>query len=162
MFCDPRRTGVEPGSDIVAQKVASWPSVLVASPSYLREHAPPTTPEALARHRLLAHAPGAARGVQWLLQRAGRRAIIPVVGDARTNNVLLLRELATAGEGIALLPDWLVAQALAQRELVRVLTPYEGPTTNAYLHRSRSVSRAPEGARLTAGAVPAGTGSARR
>jgi DNA-binding transcriptional LysR family regulator len=130
------------GSDVITRKVASWPSVLVASPGYLRERAPPTTPAALAQHRLLAHAPGTATGVQWLLQRKGRRITVPVVGDVRTNNVLLLRDLAIAGEGIALLPEWLVAEALLQHDLVRVLPPCEGPTINAHLlHRAGAPPR---------------------
>jgi DNA-binding transcriptional LysR family regulator len=125
------------GSDVVARRVASWPNVLVAAPAYLRGHASPPTLAALSRHRLLAHVAGHHQGaVMWKLSRNGKQTSIPVAGGFRTNNVLLLRDLAVQGEGIALLPEWLVAHALSSGQLVRVLPSHEGHTTVAFLiHR---------------------------
>jgi DNA-binding transcriptional LysR family regulator len=124
------------GSDVIARKVGSWPNVLVAAPSYLRRHAPPQSASALARHRLLAHVGADRRPVVWRLSRSGKTTSVPIEGGFRTNNVLLLRELAIHGDGIALLPEWLAAQALSSGQLARVLPNHEGHTTFAFLvHR---------------------------
>jgi DNA-binding transcriptional LysR family regulator len=130
------------GSALVARRVASWPNVLVAAPTYLRDHPPPGNVAALARHRLLAHVSGTSGTSNWKLFRNGQPTQVAVAGDFRTNNVLLLRELAIQGEGIALLPAWLVAQALANGQLIRVLSTHEGHTTNAFLiHRAAAPPR---------------------
>jgi DNA-binding transcriptional LysR family regulator len=124
------------GSNVIARKVGSWSNVLVAAPSYLRSHAPPQSLTALSRHRLLAHVGADQRAVVWKLSRRGKTTSVPVDGAFRTNNVLLLRDLAVQGDGIALLPEWLVAPDLSSGQLTRVLPNHEGHTTFAFLvHR---------------------------
>jgi len=62
---------------------------------------------------------------------------VEVRGRLRTNTPSALRDLAIDGAGIAFLPDWLVAPALAQNDLRRVLPDWSSlPITAWAIYRS--------------------------
>lgn len=107
--------------ELVAQLLLSYRRVLVASPAYLKRRGEPKTPEALVKHDALAYAAGSAND-SWRLLAADRDVQVHVNVVFRTNALHALRGLAIAGSGVALLPDWLVADAVAQRDL-RVILP---------------------------------------
>jgi len=50
----------------------------------------------------------------------------------RSNALVVLRDLAIAGHGVAMIADFLVAEALASGALERVLPTWEGPLATAY------------------------------
>ncbi len=119
------RVGAPPpdSTELVAQKLASFRRVLVASPSYLRHHAAPRTPSELTEHiALVPTAPAnmtLTNGEQTVVAR-------PQVG-VRCTVMHVLRELALAGDGIATLPEFLVREDLARRSLRRVLRGWATP-----------------------------------
>ena len=57
-------------------------------------------------------------------QSASRKIEVNVGGRYRVNNPEVVLESATAGMGIALLPDYLCVQAIEQGSLVKVLTAW--------------------------------------
>jgi DNA-binding transcriptional LysR family regulator len=93
---------------------------LYAAPAYLARRRPPRTLEDLHRHDLLAVPPsGPTTDVGVLRGRDGRR--LGLAPRIRVNDLLALADLAEAGAGIAPLPDYVAAPAVARRALVVVL-----------------------------------------
>lgn len=122
------RTGQLGDSSFVSRRVGTVRRVLVASPAYLQQHGAPKQPADLGRHQLLLHdvLP------DWPLQSDGKIAHISALGAAlRANNLNTLRGLALAGAGIALLPWFMVRDAL-QSGSVQLVLPEHPPTDNSY------------------------------
>lgn len=64
---------------------------------------------------------------------------MPVHGGVRANNGDVLREAAIAGMGIIVQPDFLVAEALADGRLERVLPEWQVPGVGIHaVYTSRS------------------------
>jgi DNA-binding transcriptional LysR family regulator len=114
-------------TSIVAQRVGTFRRVLVASPGYLQARGAPRTAAELQRHAALVQPqlePGAGA---WRLAGGASVEVVRVVGRMGCNAPVALRELAIAGLGIALLPDWLVGDDLAAGRLRRVLPALASP-----------------------------------
>lgn len=122
------------GFDLAIRHVAevsdthvAWPlckteAVLVASKAYLRQHEELHSPGQLSKHNCLHYMRSAAAVWSFVGAREGAdRMSVPIHGSFTANNSETLRELAIAGKGIALLPDFSAQDALRQRKLVRVL-----------------------------------------
>ncbi|WP_428503281.1 LysR substrate-binding domain-containing protein [Roseateles sp.] len=113
-----------PPDSHVAVKLCDSRALLLASPAYLRQRPAPHRPEDLAKHACLAYLrPGPA---QWLFERQDggqevERVKVQVQGPLRAGNSEILREAALGGLGLALLPDFSAAEALARGELVELL-----------------------------------------
>lgn len=93
--------------------------MLVASPSYLRRHGTPKTPEQLHGHATLCFAMGP--GPAWPMERAGQKQVLQVRPRFTSSSSEALRQAALAGQGIAFLPTFLAGPHLASGELERVL-----------------------------------------
>lgn len=108
----------------VAWSLCQSRSLLVASREYLRRHGTPQHPDELAAHACLPYLRGA-QGLSWSFERVVRgrvqRVAVPVAGPCHANNSEVLRDNALAGLGIALVPDFSAAPALASGKLVEVL-----------------------------------------
>lgn len=141
-FVDPVRDGFDvvvqaepaPSASLVAKKLgAPMKYRLLASPAYLAERGTPERPRDLARHACVVmgarHAPG-----RWQL---GARAAI-VHRRPSANSWALCRDLALLGAGIAKLPDYLGAPALAAGTLVEVLAAYAPPPEQMFAVYARS------------------------
>ncbi len=117
------RVGALSNSSFRNRTLARSSRVLVAAPSYLRDHGTPKTPQALTRHRCLLH-PHVSQ-THWQL-RLGRRSLrVPVAGPLVADNSDALRQFAVDGLGIALLARWLVHDDLASGALAVVLSDAE-------------------------------------
>lgn len=128
----------QPGPSLIARKLAETRISLCAAPTYLAAHGHPQQPEDLAAHECLGYSYWSG-GDAWQLR--GPRGEVPVVvrGGVRANNGDVLREAAIAGLGIILQPDFLVADALADGRLQRVLPEWEVPAIGIYaVYTSRS------------------------
>jgi DNA-binding transcriptional LysR family regulator len=116
------RVGSAPpdSANVVANPLMSFRRRAVAAPAYLKRKGEPKTPEALAKHDVLTHSGSPAPDV-WSLRDDEREARVRVNVTFRSNALHALRELAVAGAGIALLPEWLVTDQLKRRTLRPVL-----------------------------------------
>jgi DNA-binding transcriptional LysR family regulator len=115
-----------PDSRLRTRNVASVPLALLASPAYLAAHPPILHPLELGRHRILAY--GHRRQVAPLrFARAGEDAVITPAGPMFANNGDIMVPLLVAGQGLAVLPEFIVAGELADGRLVRVLTDWRLP-----------------------------------
>jgi len=117
------RIGVLQDSSLIARKLAPARRVLAASPAYLKQHGVPITPDDLAAHRALnfGHASGPQR---WQLQAGGEVVSIPIDPILCANNGDLLRAAAVNGNGITLLPTFLIGPDIAAGRLSVVLPDY--------------------------------------
>lgn len=127
-------------STLIVRKLLDLEPVLVASPDYLAAHRSPREPEELADHHLLLFR--ASGGQTVTLSRVTEpksTTTVRVRGDILANDGELLREVALAGAGIAMLPRIFVDRELAQKRLLQVLRGHrvEWSTALYLLHPPR-------------------------
>lgn len=113
-----------PAPGLVVRRLATSRVVIVASPAYLAQQGVPAVPQDVARHRCVGFSPLPWRDT-WRLG-AEAVAVRPVL---LTDNAESLRAAALAGVGLAALPDWAVADALAAGQLRRVLAEHATPAS---------------------------------
>jgi DNA-binding transcriptional LysR family regulator len=92
---------------------------------------PPRHPRELTQHSCL-HFTHYLRAEEWNFHEHGRRLAVKVGGRLRANNQEALMDAVLAGAGLAVLPTWLVQEALDAGRLQRVLTAFEAPRTPVY------------------------------
>jgi DNA-binding transcriptional LysR family regulator len=113
------RSGALGDSTLVARKVGEAMRVICASPFYLEKHGTPRVPADLLQHNCLT-LPGPAWS-QWPFHTHEGINRLAVSGTFTSDNADLLLDVAVAGLGIARLADFMVARALRDGALVRLL-----------------------------------------
>lgn len=108
------------------RKICRVNRVLVASPGYLAAFGSIHKPEDLHAHACLAYDAGALSET-WELSNAGRTHKVRAGKTLAGNNGELIARLAENGEGVALLPHFIVEPALADQRLEMVLPGWEPP-----------------------------------
>jgi len=93
--------------NVVARELGRFHRRVVASPAYLDSQGSPADPVGLVNHRCLRFSYGT-RDQVWTFRQGDSETKVPVSGHFRSNNAEVLRDIALAGGGIGLLPDWLV------------------------------------------------------
>lgn len=114
-----------PDTRLVSRVVAQYKAVLCVSPSYLAERGEPRDIEGLAVHDCLLFSSRNQRqswrfrgdGGTWVKAQGSSRL--------RLDSAEAIRDAAVAGLGIALLPDFLVAEDLATGRLRQILSKLE-------------------------------------
>jgi len=119
------RSGALGDSTLVARKVGEARRVICASPRYLEKHATPRVPADLLQHNCLT-LPGPAWS-QWPFHTHEGINRLAVAGTFTSDNADLLLDMAVAGLGIARLADFMVARALRDGALVRLLVDSHVP-----------------------------------
>ena len=138
-FVDPVRGGFDvtlriarlEDSSLVARRLCDAPRVLVAAPTYLAERGTPAHPQELADHACL-HYGFLSSGTHWVLSRGDEVSRTIATGPICANNGDLLMQAAIDGAGIALLPRFIVDEAIAQRALEVVLCEWQAPPITVY------------------------------
>lgn len=118
------RMGRIEDSELVCRKLADIPMVVVAAPAWLAEHGTPQTAAELAGHAAVVTRTDL---LQWTLGGESIR----MAWRMSTGNMLLTRDAARAGLGVALVPQFVVADSLAQGHLVQLLPQLPIPATQA-------------------------------
>jgi DNA-binding transcriptional LysR family regulator len=113
------RSGALGDSTLVARKIGEATRVICASPRYLEKHGSPRVPADLLAHNCLT-LPGPA-WAQWPFHTHEGINRLAVSGTFISDNADLLLDVAVAGLGIARLADFMVARAVQQGALVRLL-----------------------------------------
>lgn len=119
------RIGKLADSSLIARRLAPARLVLVASPAYLQASGMPHTPDDLIRHRCLTY--GHTTTLQrWQLMDGGEVVSVPITSALCSNNGDVLRAAALGGEGVAMLPTFLVGPDIEAGKL-RVVLPDHAP-----------------------------------
>ncbi|MES1263444.1 MAG: LysR family transcriptional regulator [Peristeroidobacter soli] len=124
------RLGVLVDSSLVARRITTFRGRLVASPAYLQKHGTPATPD-----DLLAHAAINRINDEWPLQHGNETIRIRPHARFTADNGAALVPAALAGLGIALLPDFLIADHIDAGRLVALLPDYPMPEAGVYVVR---------------------------
>ncbi len=118
------RIGHLEDSSLVARRLSDVPMVLVGAPILLAEYGTPETPEDVTKIPFIHYASD--RSVQrFKLQRGGDEPI-QVITQARlsTNNDQMMVSFAKAGQGLILLPKFMVESELQDGKLREILPDY--------------------------------------
>jgi len=118
------RVAESPAPGLVTRRLATSRVLVVASPGYLARHGTPAIPAEVARHRCIGFSP-----LSWRESWRLGKETVPVRPVLLTDNAESLRAAALAGVGLAAIPDWAVADALAAGQLQRVLADFATPAS---------------------------------
>ncbi len=133
------RTGALKDSSLVARKVGIARWAAFASPEYLKNAPPITSPQALRHHDCLQFTPMGKD--TWTFQNGKSTVTVPIPGQVMINDVRIIQSMAMAGKGIALLPDFRRHECEAGH-LVRILPKWHAKEDPIYIvyPRQRYVS----------------------
>jgi DNA-binding transcriptional LysR family regulator len=122
-----------PDSAYVSQKIGVSHCVLVASPAYLAQHAPPAKPEDLNDHQcLLLGTVDYARDEWQLRSKSGTATFVPTGPSFSVNDMDAMAVAVRSGAGIGLLAGFSAIDDLRSGQLVRVLPEYHTYERNVY------------------------------
>src|SRR5262249_27591789 len=111
-------------TSLISRPLLQFRRFAVASPSYLRKHGSPGDPAQLRDHSCLVQLGAFGPLDEWQFTRGTETQTVRVEGQLRATSPIALSAAARAGDGLALLPEWLVREDLADRQLKRVLTDW--------------------------------------
>ena len=133
------RIGLLPDSSLHARRLSALDQVVCAAPSYVNIHGTPDNPDQLASHECILYSFDD-EPLRWTFLDRGRPRDVRVRGRIWVNTSGALRGLALAGAGLVMLTELMVADALADGRLVRVLPDYPVPSSALYaLYPSRKL-----------------------
>jgi len=118
-------------SSLIARKLAPCRRVLCASPGYLKIHGQPAQPDELNRHTCL-HYAYFEGGKNWVLNGPGGEHRIRIRPQLTANNGDVLYTATRQGLGIALLPTFIVGDAIRAGNLEIILPAYQPAEINIY------------------------------
>jgi DNA-binding transcriptional LysR family regulator len=121
------RVGYLQDSNLIARRVGPIYGKFVASPDYIKAHESPETPEELVAHEALMQG--------WQLMDGDKIITVRPQGRFKADNGIALVAAATAGLGIAYLPDCLTHEYIASGALMPVMTRHPPPQAGAYVIR---------------------------
>lgn len=130
------RCGVLENSTFIARRLQDLPTILVATPAYLKVHGTPCHPSELAQHQCLT---SSSQDKHWRFQSANGEGIdITVGGRLSVNNNLALKHALLSDLGIAFTPLYQVTDELAAGQVTTLLDEFMPTPTQVhavYRHR---------------------------
>ncbi len=127
------RIAALPDSSLVARRLRGVPRHLVAAPSYLARHGRPTHPHHLAEHACLGYCYPPTPETWRFANAAGEEAAVRPAGPLWANNADALMPSLLAGLGLAVQPEFVVGQALAEGRLEVVMADWRPPPVALHL-----------------------------
>jgi DNA-binding transcriptional LysR family regulator len=118
-----------PDSSLIAKRLCTVQTFLVAAPAYLKAHGTPNHPLRLAEHSCLGYAYQQTPETWRFTNAKGEVATVRPAGPLRVNNGDAMLPALVAGLGIGLLPDFIVQPALDDGRLVTLLKDWPLPAS---------------------------------
>ena len=122
-----------PDSSLVARRLCAIPRYTVAAPSYLKAYGRPTHPMHLAQHKCFGYAYLSTPGTWHYTNADGEQATVRPSGQLRVNNGDAVLPALIAGLGIADLPEFIVGEAIAAKQLEVILRDWKQTEGAAHL-----------------------------
>ncbi|WP_193183156.1 LysR family transcriptional regulator [Nisaea sediminum] len=138
------RIGRLQDSTLIARRLGETRLIACATPSYLQARGVPEHPRDLAGHRCIFDTNRRTPG-QWIFRDGAETLTVTVNHRVRVNGASAVRQLILSGEGIGIVPSYIVDEDIRRGDLKPVLESYEGerlPISALYLanrHLSRKV-----------------------
>lgn len=120
-----------PNSELVGQRLASFRSVVCASPAYLAANGTPIVPANLRHHTCL-RLTDSMFPDSWSFDSPNGEVVVDPGDTFKVNHSQALAFTAAAGMGICVLPSFVAAPAFVQGSLVRILPDYQLHPRNVY------------------------------
>ena len=124
------RVGYLPDSNLIARRIGPIYAKLLASPDYIKAHGSPEAPEEIIAHQALMQSTEA-----WQFMDGDKIITVRPQGRFKADNGIALVAAATAGLGVAYLPDCLTHEHVTSGALVPIMTRYPPPPAGAYVIR---------------------------
>jgi DNA-binding transcriptional LysR family regulator len=121
------RIAVMPDSSLVARRLCGIARHTLAAPSYLDEHGRPSHPLDLARHKCLSYAYLPTPDTWHFANTSGDNVSVRPGGPLRVNNGDALMPALIAGLGVAVLPEFIAGDAVADGRLEIILKDWLTP-----------------------------------
>lgn len=126
------RIAALPDSSLVARRLCGMPAYLVASPTYLKVHGRPKHPMHLSEHLAITYSYQLRPGVWQFRKKSGEVATVRPGGPLRVNNGEAMLPSIIAGVGVGLLPEFIVREALAKKQLEILMPEWSLPDAAVY------------------------------
>lgn len=127
------RIGTLSDSSLMARKLRDVRRVIVAGPTWIARHGQPAQPGDIEAAAWFGYTMTQRQGALTLKHRDGREVTVQPDGRMRANNGDVMLDAITAGVGIAIAPDFIVAGRLADGQLVEILTDWSLPPIALHL-----------------------------
>ena len=127
------RIATLPDSSLLARRLCGVKRLAVAAPDYLERRGRPTHPFQLADHACLGYAYLSNPDVWTFVNGSGEEATVRPAGPLRANNADALMPALLAGLGVAVQPDFVVGEAVAEGTLEVILTGWSLSLGGLYL-----------------------------
>ena len=122
-----------PDSSLLARRLCPVRRWVVGGAAYFARHGVPTQPRNLRDHACLNYAYHASGETWHFTSPAGKAESVTVKGPLTATNGDALVDALEAGLGVALLPDFLVWEAVRDQRMVTVLNEWEAPPLALHL-----------------------------
>lgn len=117
------RIGTLAPSTLMARPIGIVDQVLVASREYLAANKAPESPSDLAGHACVLYGKGS-RWARWAFESDTGRHTVDVDGAIRCSDHQAMFELVCAHQGVALVPDWVVGDAIKTGKVQTLLQDF--------------------------------------
>jgi DNA-binding transcriptional LysR family regulator len=125
------RIGALPDSSLVVRKLTDMQMMLCASPDYVGNTDIPLTLESLSQHQCIFDSNYKHKD-RWIFGRGEQSVAIPIHSRININSARAVSELVLNGQGISLLPSFVVQKEVEQGRLVRLFKEHEPESTGVY------------------------------
>lgn len=129
-----RLTSELSNSALLSRRITTYKRVLCMAQSLIDKLGEPTCPEEIGQYQPLTYVFNE-QPTEWsLLSKEGTR-IAAFTPHLASNNSMLIKSYLMAGQGIALIPDFLIKDEIDRGEVVEVLTEYQAEPLHLYTLR---------------------------
>ncbi|MEE9327259.1 MAG: LysR family transcriptional regulator [Cocleimonas sp.] len=120
-------------SSLIARRLAPCEIVVCASPAYLEKHGMPETPDDLKKHQCLLYS-YADSAKNWVLESDTKEKVhVQINGSFLANNGNLMCDAMIHGMGIALLPTFIVGDAIKSGKATVILNEWRQKSSDISL-----------------------------
>ncbi|SFC31275.1 LysR family transcriptional regulator [Pseudoalteromonas denitrificans] len=118
------RIGGVDDSSLIAKQINTYPLILCASKEYLKKNGIPKSPQDITKHTCIIDS-NFRIGKQWpIISPDQKSESIKVDSNVSANSPRAVKEMAIASGGIAMIPKFIIEDALENGALVEVLPGY--------------------------------------
>lgn len=136
-------TRPEVDSQLIQKRMVTVQMGVYASRPYLAANSPLHVPQDLLHHSCLTLT-SAREGTIWRLYKEGKVQEVRLRGRVSVGDPVIHRRLCLDGAGIAILPDWLVADRISKKELVTVLPDWKPSPVELFVIYPSRLSMTPK------------------
>ena len=124
------RFGKKPADDFICKELAPRKFIVCASPAFIKSNTITTSPTCLTDLECLRFSFPGYRDA-WKFRHPNKKElIVPITGHVLISHGMTMTASTVAGLGVALLPDWLCRDELANGSLVELFPDYECAATD--------------------------------